>query len=360
MAGGKYARQKLITVYSVAVSPKAGMRPTSVDSDMRGRLGNPVPILLSGEPWPSRVHFDDVDTVRGALAVLQETGEFRATYRAYTEDGGYVWLRDRLSFADPARHESPARIGIGYVTASGSELAVDHEADTNEIFTAALTHELGQILSTIGFTAETLPSLAADANDETALTDALSDKADRIRDSARRAKRVIRGLHDIFRNEGVFVDPVDVRRVVESALSHFSPGHVPVHLSVPDRLVVQGNAVLLELAVTNLLKNASEAILRQSWGALEDSSHRIDIDACHTMDWIELKIRDTGGGMTGNTESAFSRHVTSKRDKALHGIGLWLVRRVAEHHDGKVTLRNTGRGLEVSLTLPRLLLGRGG
>jgi signal transduction histidine kinase len=58
--------------------------------------------------------------------------------------------------------------------------------------------------------------------------------------------------------------------------------------------------------------------------------------------------------MVGAVEGAFNRGVTSKPDKVSHGVGLWLVRRIAEHHDGKVMLRNASRGLEVSLLLPQL------
>jgi signal transduction histidine kinase len=182
----------------------------------------------------------------------------------------------------------------------------------------------------------------------------VTEKTDRIRTSAQRAKRVIRGLHEVFRHGGSFVDAVDLHRVVETAVRHLPPIHVPILVAVPNRLMVQGNAVLLELAVTNVLKNAREAILRHSWGELEDASHRIEIDAIQSSDYVELRIRDTGGGMVGAVERAFNRGVTSKPDKTSHGVGLWLVRRIAEHHDGKVMLRNASRGLEVSLLLPQL------
>lgn len=352
MSGGKHVHQRLIAIYAMTVSPTAGIRPYYVLSEMRNRLGDPTPIFLSSKPWPRLVHFDDVDVVHEALRTFQSTGEFRATYRAYTTDGGYVWVKDRLRFALPGPDDSAVRTGLGYAVASIREQDVDH--DPNEMFSAALTHELGQLLSTIGFTAETLPALLADSSADTALAEAIGDKADRIRDSARRARRVIRGLHDVFRHDGAFVDPVNLRTVIESAVSQFPKGQIPILMSLPPQLTVQGNAVLLELALTNVLKNAREAILRQSWGELEDASHRIEIDGEQLADHVEIRIRDTGGGIDGQADRVFSPNVTSKSDKLNHGVGLWLVRRIAEYHDGKVMLRNASRGLEVSLILPAL------
>jgi signal transduction histidine kinase len=230
----------------------------------------------------------------------------------------------------------------------------DRERDENALFCAALTHELGQLLSTIGFTAETLPTLLADSTADAAMAEAIIERTDRIRDSAQRAKRVIRGLHDVFSRDAAFMDPVDLGTVVETAVAHVPNSHIPILLSVRPELTVRGNAVLLELALTNILKNAREAILRHSWGELEDASHRIEIEGERLADSAILRVRDTGGGIAGEAERAFSPHVTSKADKLNHGVGLWLIRRIAEYHDGKVTLRNASRGLEVSLDLPAL------
>ena len=354
MRGDDRDLQGLIAIYAMTVSETDGMRPEFIPSDLRERLGQPTPVLLSPESWPRLVHLDDVDTVKSAIDTMWSTGEFRATYRASTTDGRYVWLDDRLNFAVPGGGDPHSCRGVGYATTPTTGMQQDVEEDPAEMFCAALTHELGQLLTTIGFTAETLPSIVTDWDGPPSVSEALTEKTDRIRTSAQRAKRVIRGLHDVFRRDGAFVDAVDLRRVVDTAVHHLPPIHVPILVGMPSRLMVQGNAVLLELAVTNVLKNAREAILRYSWGELDDASHRIEIEAIQSSDYVELRIRDTGGGMVGAVERAFNRGVTSKPDKATHGVGLWLVRRIAEHHDGKIVLRNASRGLEVSLLLPQL------
>ncbi|HKJ73955.1 MAG TPA: ATP-binding protein [Alphaproteobacteria bacterium] len=353
MPGGRYAQHGLIAVYAMTVSPTGEVRPECVASDLRKRLGNPTPILLSSEPWPYLVHRDDVATVQDALDELYSRGQFRATYRVSVRDGRYVWIDDRLDFTFDSPGDTSLRTGIGYATASVADSRDAHEDDPSEMFCAALTHELGQLLSTIGFTAEALPSLVADGHSTASMTEAVLDRADRIKTSAQRARRVLRGLHDVFRPEGLLVDAVDLRRVVDAAIKQIAKSEIPILLSMPPMLTVCGNAVLLELAVTNVLKNAREAILRNSWGALDDASNRIEIEADQSSDYVDLRIRDTGGGMSGNMERAFNRTVTSKPDKAVHGVGLWLVRRIAQHHDGKVGLRNSSRGLEVTLRLPR-------
>ncbi len=344
----------LIAVYAMTVSETGEIRTELIPSDLRERLGGPTPVLLSSDSWPLFVHADDLETVRAAIATMWSTGEFHATYRAGTADGHYVWLDDRLRFEFGGTGDPGARTGIGYAATPTAPLCANPEDDSAEMFCAALTHELGQLLTTIGFSAETLPSIVGDWDGPAGLSEALMEKTDRIRSSAQRAKRVIRGLHDVIRNQGGLADTVDLRQVVDTAVHYLPPLHVPVLVSMPGKLAVQGNAVLLELAVTNILKNAREAILRHSWGELDDASHRIEIEAVQSSDYVELRITDTGGGLAGSVDRAFSRGVTTKPDKAAHGVGLWLVRRIAEHHDGKVVLRNTGRGLEVSLLLPQI------
>lgn len=229
---------------------------------------------------------------------------------------------------------------------------MNRERDENALFCAALTHELGQLLSTIGFTAETLATVMAEPSPDGSKAEIVLDKADRIRESARRAQGVIRGLHDIFRSDGSMGESVDLHRVVESTAAHFASAHIPVLTSVPQGLRVRGNAVLLELALTNLLKNSREAILRGTWGALDDASHRIEIEADPIGGHAALAVRDTGGGAEEINDGLLEPYVTSKTDKRGHGVGLWLVRRIIVHHGGTVSLRNAARGLEVTVTLP--------
>jgi len=235
---------------------------------------------------------------------------------------------------------------------------VNRERDENALFCAALTHELGQLLSTIGFTAETLANVMAEPASDEATAEAVLDKADRIRDSARRAQGVLRGLHDIFRRDRPVAEPTDLERVVDSAVAHFAAGHIPILTSIPDDLHMRGNAVLLELALTNLLKNSREAILRGTWGALDDASHRIEIEADKMPGHVRLVVRDTGGGVAKPNDDLLEPYVTTKTDKRGHGVGLWLVRRIVVHHGGTVSLRNAARGLEVTVTLPTIALVR--
>jgi two-component system, NtrC family, nitrogen regulation sensor histidine kinase NtrY len=98
----------------------------------------------------------------------------------------------------------------------------------------------------------------------------------------------------------------------------------------------------LEQLLINLVKNAVEAVL----SAREESSLRaeqlraapaVTVSARQLPDAVALLIEDTGLGLT-NTANLFVPFYTTKKNGS--GVGLALVRQIAEAHGGTVSLRN--------------------
>ena len=67
---------------------------------------------------------------------------------------------------------------------------------------------------------------------------------------------------------------------------------------------------------------------------------------------VELRVTDTGHGMTGEQLArAFEPFSTTKQSGL--GLGLALARRILVRHRGRIELRSEpGRGTEVTLSLP--------
>jgi nitrogen fixation/metabolism regulation signal transduction histidine kinase len=98
----------------------------------------------------------------------------------------------------------------------------------------------------------------------------------------------------------------------------------------------------LEQLLINLVKNAVEAVL----SAQEESGTRaehpkaspaVTVSARELPDSVALLVEDTGFGLT-NTANLFVPFYTTKKNGS--GVGLALVRQIAEAHGGTVSLRN--------------------
>ena len=113
-------------------------------------------------------------------------------------------------------------------------------------------------------------------------------------------------------------------------------------------LMVAGNATMLRAAVTNLIDNALRYTPRGGHVTLE--VRRREDDAV-------LAVCDDGPGIPPDErEKVFSRfyRVLGNRDSEGSGLGLCIVREIAQAHGGKVDLADGpgGLGLRVELCLP--------
>jgi two-component system sensor kinase FixL len=120
---------------------------------------------------------------------------------------------------------------------------------------------------------------------------------------------------------------------------------------------VAGDEVLLQQALLNLVGNSADAI-RASAGVRQQPG-AISIRARREGDSVELAVIDNGGGIEGDImEKVLEPFETTKKDGL--GMGLPIVRAIAEQHDGLLRLENDpGRGLTVSLRVPVWKEGRG-
>ena len=108
-----------------------------------------------------------------------------------------------------------------------------------------------------------------------------------------------------------------------------------------------GDRELLAQAVTNLLDNAIKYTPRGG---------RVKVAVEATREACTLVVTDTGPGIPpaeiDNVQRRFVR-LDAARSEPGNGLGLALVRAVVEQHRGRLLLANAGRGLEVTLKLPR-------
>lgn len=109
---------------------------------------------------------------------------------------------------------------------------------------------------------------------------------------------------------------------------------------------VQGNAILLEWAVENLVKNALDAL------AGTGGTIRVTADARDDRR-VSLRVADDGPGVAVAVRGRiFEPGITTK--KGGWGVGLSLARRIVEDvHGGRLLLLPTERGATFEMVLPR-------
>lgn len=130
-----------------------------------------------------------------------------------------------------------------------------------------------------------------------------------------------------------------------SALDHaVVPDDVEVTTAVDEGLVLSANGTLLAQAVANLVTNSVRA--------LAGRAGRVRLAACRTDEGADVSVTDDGPGFPADVlPRAFEPLVTGHL--AGTGLGLALVRSIAERHGGRAIAENRPEGgAIVRLSLP--------
>ena len=138
--------------------------------------------------------------------------------------------------------------------------------------------------------------------------------------------------------------PLYLDVLLREVLYFYENRQVTFDLDLPGVLPpVKGNAVTLRQLLHNLLGNAADAV-----GAAEQPVVRISISA--DADWVTLCIEDNGGGVPADLlEKLCEPYVTTKLQGT--GLGLAMVRKISDEHNGKLSIKNAAHGLAVTVRL---------
>ena len=198
---------------------------------------------------------------------------------------------------------------------------------------ASVTHELGQPIA-----AMRNHLAAAEIGGQPAVR-----FIPRITGIVDRMEGITRQLKFFARNDREEFGPVDLEVVVQAALSLVAPNisNVGATTSVdaPDQpVIVRGNQLRLEQVLTNVLRNAVDAVENCA-------ERRIDImlGQGHDIGWVE--VHDTGHGLGQARLDELQEPFVSTRESGRGmGLGLAISANIVKAHQGRFSADNLARG----------------
>ncbi|GIZ50466.1 hybrid sensor histidine kinase/response regulator [Noviherbaspirillum aridicola] len=295
--------------------------------------------------WIAFVHEQERQRVRAAFERLMETGVYDEEFRIVLPDNSVRWVRDR---AFPVKNTAPGRERVARVT---SDISVRkaaeklrHDADSRkDEFLATLAHELRNPLGPIRSAVDLLRMTGSgEAQVQERARDMISRQVDHL-------VRLVDDLLDISRiSQGkITLQPknLELKALVSSALETAQPfitaRQHQLNVLLPEQDVwVYGDAVRLAQVLGNLLHNAAK---------YTPKGGTITLNAAIVGEELMLTVKDTGIGITldaidGIFDLFAQGDVAPDQAQNGLGIGLSLVKKLVQLHNGRVYAYSAGPG----------------
>ena len=319
-----------------------------VDARDRLRLANPAAAALFG--------LTEEDT-GGSIVPLVRSADFIELVRRVRTEGGArsmillnraplsdVWIQAAGARTDPEAFDDGAAIFVlADVTALKRLQAMERDFVTN------VSHDLRTPVTILRGYAETL------AEDQATMS--AEDRArftQKIVSSVGRLQGLVEGLlalaslesaQDVRREAGAL--HVAAREVAEEFAARCKAAGVKVELKLEAADGGAADPVQARRLVQNLIDNALAHAAGMS---------RLQISTRDTLSGVELSVEDDGAGVTpADLPRLFDRFYRTDKSRRAggSGLGLSIVRQVAELHGGSATVEPVRpKGLRITVTLP--------
>ena len=303
------------------------------------------------------VHKDDIADIERAISESIEHGEpYKQEYRIVQHDGSIRWgsFRGRVLYDE---NNEPIRFpGVGVdVTREREAINALQEADQRkDEFLATLAHELRNPLAPISNALKIVQSdaFSDDKKREAfALVERQVHQMIRLVDDLMDVSRITRGKVHLN------LAPVNICEVLDDALETVQPmieeRRHELQLRYRSKEIwVSGDALRLSQIFANIINNAAkytedEGVIRIT---VTESNGNAVITCADNGAGIPVEQLDNIFGMFSQVDSAL------ERSHGGLGIGLTLVKRLTELHQGTITVESAGagRGTQFSVQIPSI------
>ena len=210
--------------------------------------------------------------------------------------------------------------------------------------TAGVAHEVRNPLGIIRASVQLLEEVGCDEA-------RIKDSADVIKQEIDRLDKVIKALLDFGRPSKPTLVKADLNELLQDVVlftkrfAHQSDVHIDQHLA-EDLPLVQGDPDQLKQVFLNLVTNAVQA--------MEATGGTITISTRATGEYVAVSVADNGPGISAEDAPKVFDPFFTKRAEGT-GLGLTIVHRIIDEHEGRIELENGPDGTTFSVTLPAAL-----
>lgn len=158
------------------------------------------------------------------------------------------------------------------------------------------------------------------------------------------ANRVVTALSDFARQREATLTPFSLRDCLDTLLTtQPPPDNVRLTISIPDDLPrVTGDSEQLQIVLSNLLRNAADAI---------EESGEITVTAELRDAEVHVRVRDTGKGISRDDLPKITEPLFTTKARGI-GLGLAITRAILEKHGSKLVVESVqGEGTTFTLRL---------
>jgi PAS domain S-box-containing protein len=308
----------------------------------------------------TRIHAEDLSVFQEHIErSRRDRSDVQLEFRLQMPDGAvkYVHLaahlrggHGQLEYIGAVQDVTERRSSEEALSKARSELSRVARVSSLGVLTASIAHEVNQPLSGIITNASTcLRMLAADPPN----VDGARETARRTIRDGNRASEVITRLRALYGKRDAMIEPVDLneatREVLALSLSELQRNRVIVQQELADGLpLVAGDRVQLQQVISNLLRNASDAM-----STIDDRTRDLLIRTRpDDNDRVLLSVTDVGVGLEPQAADRLFEAFYTTKDEGM-GIGLSVSRSVIERHHGLLwATPNSGPGVTFSFSLP--------
>lgn len=211
---------------------------------------------------------------------------------------------------------------------------------TMSALTSSIAHELGQPLSSMIHNAQA-GGMMITANRAT--PDTLAEILSDIESEGIQATQIIDRHRAMLRSHQLDKKLIDLHAVIHESLALFahdmSARQVEASVTLsPDPCMVDGDQVLLQQVLVNLLLNAMDAM-----ADTPPARRRVAISTAVSAGNVEVSVRDTGTGLPDEIKGTlFTPFVTTKAHGL--GVGLAITRTILDAHGGSIDAQDNPDG----------------